>query len=362
MTRQQQLAQDHQATATVLLTRALTVAYLNPAAEALLKTSRQSATGQSVDTLFSDTARPSTVLLELLEDNQSTTNRDADLILKDGTHTRVDYSVIPIPHEDLILVELLELNRLLRINREDRQNEAHETSQKLVRGLAHEVKNPLGGIRGAAQLLSKEIERCSPGLGLREYTGIIIEEADRLTALVDQMLGPMKSPALRPTNVHRTLARVSKLIAAEFGERIEFRRDYDPSLPEFPGDEDLLVQALLNVVRNAAQALSDTADPTITLRTRIVRQFTIGAHRHRHVACIEVIDNGPGIPEELMDRVFYPMISGRAEGTGLGLSIAQQIIARHGGALECESRPGHTCFAVYLPASTEPTTVSTSVR
>ena len=204
---------------------------------------------------------------------------------------------------------MLEINRLLRINREDRSVDAQETSRKLVRGLAHEVKNPL----------------------------------------VDRMLGPIQQPRIAPINVHKVLARVGQLIKAEYGDRISLRRDYDPSLPDVAADESLLVQAILNIVRNAAQALADTEEPTITLQTRVVRQFTIGTARHRLVAQIDIIDNGPGIPAELYDRIFYPMISGRPEGTGLGLAIAQQIMSQHQGALECESRPGQTRFSVYLP-------------
>lgn len=348
--RAQQLAVDHQTTAALIVSAKLSVEYLNPAAEALLKTSIQSASGAGIDSLYSDIKLPSDHLLQLLRNNQSTTSRNADLILKDGSRTNVDYTVTPLQEEQLLLIEMRELNRLVRINRDDRSVDAQETSQKLVRGLAHEVKNPLGGIRGAAQLLGKELQALQSNVALEEYTDIIIEETDRLTELVDRMLGPNQAPNLGPSNIHRVLAKVAALIAAEFGPTIEFRRDFDPSLPRLWADEDLLVQALLNIVRNAAQALGDTAEPTITLRTRVVRQFTIGTTRHRLVACVEVIDNGPGIPEELFDRIFYPMISGRSEGTGLGLAIAQRIMAQHGGALECESRPGRTRFAAYLPA------------
>lgn len=354
MSKVQQLAIEHQTNAVVVLSARLTVDYMNPAAEALLKTSIQTARGADIDSLYSDANLPSSDLRELLASNQSTTSRNADLVLRDGTHTNVDYTATPLIEEQLLLVEMRELNRLVRINREDRSAEAQETSQKLVRGLAHEVKNPLGGIRGAAQLLGKELLSLAPSGELNEYTEIIIEETDRLTDLVDRMLGPNQAPNRGPANIHRVLARVATLITAEFGPTLEFRRDFDPSLPRLWADEDLLVQALLNIVRNAAQALTDTPDPTITLKTRIVRQFTIGANRHRLVASVEIIDNGPGIPEELFDRIFYPMISGRAEGTGLGLSIAQRIIAQHDGALECESRPGRTRFAAYLPGLFDP--------
>ncbi|MEM1435807.1 MAG: nitrogen regulation protein NR(II) [Pseudomonadota bacterium] len=344
-----QLTLEHQTTAVVLLRRDLSVIYLNSAAEALLSTSLHSAAGTHVDNLFTDKERAASAMLTLLDENRAATSRDATLLLRDGSNTRVDYTITPLREEQLLLVEMLEINRLLRINREDRSVDAQETSRKLVRGLAHEVKNPLGGIRGAAQLLARQLEQLPNGEVLDEYTTIIIEEADRLTALVDRMLGPIQQPRITPINVHRVLARVAQLIKAEYGDRIQLRHDYDPSLPDVAADESLLVQAILNIVRNAAQALADTEDPTITLQTRVVRQFTIGTVRHRLVAQIDVTDNGPGIPPELYDRIFYPMISGRPEGTGLGLAIAQQIMAQHGGALECESRAGQTRFSVYLP-------------
>lgn len=348
-----QLALDHQTTAVVLLRRDLSVLFLNHAAEALLKASVQSALDGHVAELFTDLERAPEDILELLDENRAATSRDVSLLLRDGSNARVDYTITPLREEQLLLIEMLPINRLLRINREDRTVDAQETSRKLVRGLAHEVKNPLGGIRGAAQLLARELEAVPNGSQLDEYTTIIIEEADRLRDLVDRMLGPIQQPNFKPTNVHRVLARVTQLIEAEFGDRIRIRRDYDPSLPELAADDGLLVQAILNIVRNAAQALTAVVDPTITIRSRVVRQFTIGTIRHRLVAELEIIDNGPGIPEELFDRIFYPMISGRADGTGLGLAIAQQIMAQHCGALECDSRPGHTRFAVYLPVTRE---------
>ncbi|MFK7912826.1 MAG: nitrogen regulation protein NR(II) [Pseudomonadales bacterium] len=346
----QQLAIEHQSNAVLVLSAKLRVIYLNPAAEALLKTSIQNATGTPVESLYSDLNMPSAHLHDLLSNNQTTTSRNADLILRDGSHTNVDYTATPLMEEQQLIIEMRELNRLVRINRDDRSADVYQTSQQLVLGLAHEVKNPLGGIRGAAQLLGRELLNLAPSGELNEYTQIIIEETDRLADLVDRMLGPNQAPEHGPANIHRVLSKVAALINAEFGPELEFRRDFDPSLPRLWADEDLLVQALLNIVRNAAQALGDTPDPTITLKTRIVRQFTIGTKRHRLVASVEIIDNGPGIPEELFDRIFYPMISGRADGTGLGLAITQRVVSQHGGALECESRPGRTRFTAYLPA------------
>ena len=194
-------------------------------------------------------------------------------------------------------------------------------------------------------MLAREL----PEESLRDYTNVIIEEADRLRNLVDRMLGPSQLPRLAPVNVHQALERVVQLLQAEAPGQIRFVRDYDPSLPEVEADLEQLIQALLNIVRNAQQALDKTPSPEIRLSSRIIRQFTIGTTRHRLVLCLEISDNGPGIPPDLFDRMYYPMISGRADGSGLGLSIAQSIVSQHGGLIECETKPGATTFSIYLP-------------
>jgi two-component system nitrogen regulation sensor histidine kinase GlnL len=236
-----------------------------------------------------------------------------------------------------------QVDRQLRISREEQLIQQHQVSRDVVRRLAHEIKNPLGGLRGAAQLLEAEL----PDTALREYTQIIIEEADRLQGLVNRMLGPNKLPAYRSVNIHQALERVRHLVSAESGAQVDIRRDYDPSIPDITADADQLIQALLNIARNAARAVAGGG--TITLRTRVQRQFTIGSHRHRLVAVVQIIDDGPGIPPELLERVFYPMVSGTDGGMGLGLSIAQSVINQHGGLVECRSRPGETVFTVLLP-------------
>ncbi len=213
----------------------------------------------------------------------------------------------------------------------------------MVRGLAHEIKNPLGGLRGAAQLLQAELGSEE----LREYTQIIIQEADRLQELVNRMLGPNRRPSYAPINIHHVLERVRTLVLAETGERITIRRDYDPSIPELSGDSDQLIQAVLNIVRNAVRALGDTG--TVTLRTRIQRQLTIGHGRHRLAAQIDIIDNGPGIPPEIAETLFLPMVTAGTGGMGLGLSIAQSLINQHQGLIECNSRDGETTFTIFLP-------------
>src|SRR5690606_6049167 len=233
-------------------------------------------------------------------------------------------------------------------------------TRALVRGLAHEIKNPLGGLRGAAQLLAREL----PDSGLKDYTNIIIQEADRLRNLVDRMLGPHKVPDRKPLNVHEVIERVRQLLDVETHGQIEFVRDYDPSLPDLRGDKEQLIQAVLNVGRNAVEAINRASppikQPRILLRTRALRQFTIGTNRHRLVVRMEIIDNGPGVPPKLLETIFLPMVSGRPDGTGLGLSIAQSIINHHNGLIECTSQPGNTNFSIYTPVGqtgwTNPTT------
>lgn len=225
---------------------------------------------------------------------------------------------------------------------------SHQAMRKLVRGVAHEIKNPLGGIRGAAQLLEREL----PDAELKEYTRVIIEEADRLRVLADRMLGPRRLPTLRTVNPHECVERVVRLLEAEADGRVSIVRDYDPSLPDIEADPDQLIQAMLNIGGNGLQALLENPSkhpPVLLFKTRPMRQFTIGAKRHRLVLRIDIQDNGPGIPAELKQSIFYPMVSGRAAGNGLGLSIAQDIIHQYNGLIECDSYPGRTLFSIYLP-------------
>jgi two-component system nitrogen regulation sensor histidine kinase GlnL len=220
-------------------------------------------------------------------------------------------------------------------------------ARMLLRGLAHEIKNPLGGLRGAAQLLDHEL----PSEELREYTKIIMEESDRLQSLVDRMLAPNKPAQKSKLNIHRVLERVRQLVQVEAPSGVSLERDYDPSIPLVYGDNDQLIQAILNIVRNASQAIGQTG--RILIRTRIHRQINIGYRQNRLAVKIEIIDDGPGIKPELQGQIFYPMVSGRAEGTGLGLSIAQTLINQHAGLVECTSEPGNTIFTVYLPLEGE---------
>mgnify|MGYP000309544860 CR=1 FL=1 len=277
------------------------------------------------------------------------TRRQATLMLSNGQTITVDYTVTPLQAsaEPLLLIELQPLDRLLRISREETQLSTHESSRNLIRGLAHEIKNPLGGLRGAAQLLSLEL----PNTELQDYTNVIIAEADRLRNLVDKLLGPNALPQRQATNIHAVVERVSQLLSAEVGSGIQLIKDYDPSIPEFEADDEQLIQAVLNIARNAAQALTEAEieAPTISFKTRIIRRFTIAKHHHKLVCKLSITDNGNGIPAEILPNIFFPMVTGPAEGTGLGLSISQSIVHQHDGLIECESQPGSTQFSLFLP-------------
>ncbi|WP_404368117.1 nitrogen regulation protein NR(II) [Marinobacter sp.] len=346
---------DNLTTAVLVLSGDLKVRYLNPSAESLLETSLTRIQDSPVLNLFVESDQALETLQNAAANGQSYTKREAEFVLMSGSRFVVDYSVAPLGNEagDLLL-EVQPRDRLLRISREEEIISQQETTRILVRGMAHEIKNPLGGIRGAAQLLDRELDSEEQ----KEYTQVIIAEADRLRGLVDRMLGPNRALRMAPTNIHEVLERVRTLLEAESRGRLHFRRDYDPSLPEFPGDMEQLIQAFLNIARNAmeaafeqrdAQGLRNGEPPTITFRTRAFRQFTIGSRRYRLVCRVDVIDNGPGIPPDLLQNIFYPMISGRASGTGLGLSITQSIIGQHHGLVECESEPGCTNFIIFLP-------------
>lgn len=341
---------DNLTTAVIMLDTELRVNYMNPAAEILLAVSGQRVSLQHFGELFHDPAAAIQPLEAAVLSANPFTKREAQLNLTNGQTLMVDYSVTPIGNQKTswLLMELHPRDRLLRITKEEAQLSKQEVTKVLVRGLAHEIKNPLGGIRGAAQLLAREL----PEPSLRDYTDVIIGEADRLRNLVDRMLGPYRPPNLQPLNIHEITERVFSLIVAETQGELTLSRDYDPSIPDIMADREQLIQALLNIVRNAMQAIAESGSlrqGRITLRTRALRQFTIGQVRHRLVCRLEVIDNGPGIPTEIVESIFYPMVSGRAEGTGLGLSITQNIISQHQGLIECESISGRTVFTMFLP-------------
>lgn len=339
---------DNISTSIIALDQGLNVVALNSSGEDLLEFSEDRSLGQPVRKLLLDPEQLIAALQQVLSTGSPMSQRGTPLTLHSGREVHVDLMLTPIANSNegiALLLELQPVDRLLKISREESLAQAQETTREMIRGLAHEIKNPLGGVRGAAQLLAREL----PDEGLAEYTNIIIREADRLRDLVDRLLGPNQQLDSHSLNVHEVFEHVRNLIIAETGNQISLVRDYDPSLPEIYGDRGQLVQAVLNVVRNALQASDDLDNCIITLRSRAKRQFTIGTQRHRLVCRLDIEDNGPGIPEDMLQAIFMPMVTGRAEGTGLGLTIAQSIINRHGGLLECSSEPGNTRFTIYLP-------------
>jgi two-component system nitrogen regulation sensor histidine kinase GlnL len=332
---------DLLATAVVVLDDDFVVRYANPAAENLLTAGARSLIGQPFLSFFAERA----VLERALEEARIT---HWDYSSQNVTYTRGGRVEVPlsctVTRIDAfglaLLAELRPIEQQLRQAREERLASEQQASRELIRNLAHEIKNPLGGLRGSAQLLERELDKQE----LREYTQVIIKEADRLQALMDRMLTPHRTPRVEPLGIHEVLERVRQLVQAEFPTtRIE--RDYDPSLPEMQGDREQLLQAVLNIVRNAAQ----TGAASVLLRSRALRQITVLRHRHKLALELQVIDDGPGIPEEIKDRIFNPLVSGREGGTGLGLSLAQTFVQYHQGVIEFESRPGRTIFRILLP-------------
>ena len=326
------------------------VVYISPSAEALLAISSRKAATFNLGSLPTDSGQPlSTYLEKTLREEQAFTHREMVLELPDQHRSITVDCTISLMQEDqpYVLIEISTLDRILRIAREDQLMNQQQASREVVRGMAHEIKNPLGGIRGAAQLLERELNNN----GQKDFTQIIISEVDRLQNLVDRMLGPNRRPDKAMHNIHDVLEHVIRLVDVETDSALNFERDYDPSLPEFMADRDQLIQAMLNIVRNAWEAIGEGGE--ITIKTRAMRRFTIGYNNYRLVVAIYIIDNGSGIPADLMEQIFFPMVTGRSEGTGLGLPIAQSLINQHQGLIECESKPGNTTFTIYLPIITE---------
>lgn len=342
---------DSLITAVIVLDADLNVYGFNNSAEMLLGISSEQVVGRPISLCFSDMDNEVEAFCETLCTKSNFTMRRARWRLHNHSEITVDYSVTPSPDLDAIIIEVQPLDRLLRISREEAMIATQETSRNLIRSMAHEIKNPLGGIRGAAQLLARELDNCDVE-DFEEYTGIIIDETDRLRNLVDRMLGPHRLAKREPTNVHEVFEHVMTVLRAETDNRLRFIRDYDPSIPEVPGDKELLIQATLNIARNAVQVLQENdleADGQIVFQTRVQRRYTIGRQQYPLVTRMSITDNGPGIPSDLIEDIFFPMITGRAEGTGLGLAIAQNLISQHHGTIECTSVPGQTEFSIFLP-------------
>lgn len=337
-------------TAVILLDEHLHIQYMNAAAEAILDGSLRRFQQQPFFSLFHFSSLEPALVQQALKDEQSVSDSDVSLVLHDGQRITIEFIAQPLRQPDgrlTILLELRQIDQIRRINQETRQQQQLQAAQSMVRGLAHEIKNPLGGLRGAAQLLAGELDDPE----LREYTDLIIRQADRLSTLVDRMLGSNQIQSREPGNIHELLEHVVQIARLGVGQSIRWVKDYDPSLPDLTMASEQLEQVFLNLVMNACDALqeSQTPTPTISLRTRIVHQQTIHGTRYRQCAVVIVQDNGPGIAPALQDTLFYPMVSGRAGGTGLGLSIAQNLVHQHAGKIEVTSEPGHTEFCVYLP-------------
>lgn len=344
---------DLLATAVVFLDAELKVQYVNPAAETLFAVSSKGILDHAFPALFADSAPLEGLLQQVIRDERGFA--DQDLLLVRAGHEPLHLNCIATPvdlRQAVLLLELRPIDQRLRIEREEQRITQHQANRELIRNLAHEIKNPLGGLRGSAQLLERELDRPN----LREYTRVIIKEADRLQALLDRLLTPHRPPSQLPMNIHEVCERVRSLILAEFPGGIRVERDYDASLPEFRGDPEQLIQAVLNIVRNAAQAVLESRRVSprgdsgeILLRTRIVRRVTLARQLHKLALELQVIDDGPGVPVEIRDKIFNPLVSGRQGGTGLGLTLAQAYVQQHHGVIECESQPGRTCFRIVLP-------------
>lgn len=332
-------------TAVILFDDTLKVSYVNPAAENLFEIPIRDFVGRCAEDIFERADVLMAAMHNALDQHCGFTEHDLALCVAGHPRHYLNCTVTPLDGRlARLVVELQPMDRRRRIAEEERQLNQTEANRELMRNLAHEIRNPLGGIRGAAQLLERELKR--PDLG--EYTQVIIKESDRLQSLMERLLTPQKLPQRASVNIHEVLERVKSLLLAEFPGGIRIHRDYDASLPSAIGDSEQLIQALLNVARNAAQALE--GEGNITLRTRAARQVTLARKRRRLALEIRVIDDGPGIPGSLRERIFHPLVSGHEGGTGLGLTLAQSIIHQHQGSIECESAPGHTCFTILLPA------------
>ena len=334
------------ATAVLLLDRSRAIVYANPAAENLFELSARHLLGHTPTQVFAEGGGLDAAIDKAVAGAAAYTEQELELGVNGKPRLHLTCTVSPVDESGAaLLLEFRHIDQQLKIAREERLQEQQQANRELIRNLAHEIKNPLGGIRGAAQLLERELDRPP----LIEYTQVIIGEADRLQSLVNRLLTPHRLPTYRRSNIHEILVRVKGVVQAEF-PHVAFNLDFDASLPEFDADSEQLQQAALNIVRNAAQALSGTtADPRIRMVTRVARYVTLARRRHRLALALSIEDNGPGIPASIRDRIFYPLVSGREGGTGLGLTLAQTFIAQHGGTIECESRPGRTVFSILLP-------------
>ncbi len=342
---------DNLTVATFIVDAEFKLSYLNPAAEEFLGTGVRNAMHRKLNDFIQDVDNGFLLHIQKsIQTGHPFTQREVCVKHVNGSENTIDCAVTPIlskGNATECLLEIIKVDRLLRIAREEHLLIETQATQNMLRGLAHEIKNPLGGLRGAAQLLAGELD----SEDLKEYTDVIISEADRLRKLVDRMFGPNITPSKKEINIHDVLEHIRYLASAEASNDISIKTDYDPSIPYLFADQDMLVQAVLNIVRNSINAMQ--GDGVIILKTRVKRQYTLGEALHRLVVQVSIIDNGPGIPEELKPQIFFPMVSGQDEGTGLGLPISQNLINLHGGLIEFDSVAGATEFRILLPINGE---------
>lgn len=318
------------------------IVYINPAEETLLGISGALLSGMHYEGAFDRSPDLCEAIRAALATKEIVTEHDLEVAVNGHSGVRVTCTVTPTEQGEFLL-EMRPLDQRLRIARQEQIRMQQEASRDLLRNLAHEIKNPLGGIRGAAQLLEHELPRES----LRDYTQVIIKEADRLQSLMERLLTPHRLPRFSRINIHEVLERVRSVLLAETPVGLIITRDYDTSLPELDADPEQLIQAVLNIARNGVQAMQGRGE--LILRTRVTRQIQLGARRYRIALSVQIIDNGPGIAEDIRDRIFYPLVTGRDGGSGLGLPLAQTLVAQNQGVIECESRPGHTEFSLFFP-------------
>jgi len=337
---------DNLTTAVVIVTAGGHIVFMNAGAEALFGVSKNQAAEREISGLLPGLEDLAELVRRAVRENQ-TFGQDLNFSVfhEDRIDIQVACRVSPLGGEwgEQLIVEFFDATHRRQVDREKALISQRGVSRRIIRQLAHEIRNPLGGLRGAAQLLEREL----PAPALREYTQVIIREADRLAGLADSLLGPTRAAHFEPINIHEITERVLLLIEGQIPGDVEITRDYDPSLPTVWLDRDQIIQALLNIARNAMQAVGDSGN--LLFRTRALTNYTIGESHHRLVVSVEIEDDGPGIPEEIADSIFYPLVTGREGGTGLGLPLAQDLVSRHGGLIEFDSKPGRTVFVVRLP-------------
>lgn len=334
---------DCLSTGTLVLDAEGRIRYVNPAAETLLGVSGTLLAGEAANVVFERSPEFLAAIDTARTAQETVIEYELDVSVSAHPPIRLGCSISPLDKPaHAVLIEMRAVDPHLRIARLEQARLQQEANRELLRNLAHEIKNPLGGIRGAAQLLEHELPRES----LREYTQVIIKESDRLQSLMERLLTPHRLPHYGAVNIHEVLERVRSLVLAETPS-VTLRRDYDISLPEIRADAEQLIQATLNIARNAVQAMRGQGE--IIFRTRVARQITLESRRYRLGMRVEIIDNGPGIPDEIREQIFYPLVSGREGGSGLGLAVAQTLVAQNHGTIECESRPGRTVFSIFLP-------------